>query len=333
MTELTPRNSFPFPSERERPFFSSFKAGVLAEDAAMFANADNSNIIFTGGGTVSWDAANDLLFWTDTIVVNGSHTPFGGFIASASLEIQDGEVIFFEFPRLVQIQNTELELFRSSRIFKEGTRLHDLRLFCKRVGDTIFFMHGLSLKDGDTGTLWGQGLLPLPTVIPHEHEDPWLFIAPGPGLTQLTPLPVLTSPDLVAVEVYKNGQRLIEGATEDFTVDLGTGIITLAVATVVVPNPDKFVVLRRTRDTSGVTISSHDHLPPLLIKPTPATTVLNTLVVSPILLHVDVDKNGQRLIEGAGEDFTVDLTLGLVTLIVPSAAGDKFVLHRRIAVP
>lgn len=329
MVELTPRNFFPFPSERDQPFFDTFKSGEIAKDASIFANADNSNIQFMGGGNVSWDATTELLFWTSSIQVNGFHSSFGGTIPTGSVFIESDEVIFFTMPRLVQAADSPLTLFRSSRIFAEGVRLNDLRLFVTRKGSTLYFSNGLSLKDGDTGTLFGQGLQPLPSVIPHEHQPSVTFVAPSAGIIVISPMPLIISPDLAVVEVYKNGLLLVN--PDDYIVDLGTGVITLVQPTVVVPNPDRYVIWRETRDTT-VTVSSHQHAAKLILKPTPGTSVLNALVTSPFLLRVDVFRNGSLLVEGATDDYTVDLGTGQITLSTPSAAGDKFELARELAI-
>jgi hypothetical protein len=338
MSELTPRNDFPYPSEREQPFYDAYKAGELAKDAAIFANSDNSNVVWQKGGIFSWDAATNTLFWTDTIYVNGHHSAFGGLIPEGSVVLQENEVIYFQLPRLVQNEDMELDLFRSTRIFKEGARLHDLRLFVTRRDDVLYFANGCTLRDGDTGVLFEAGLVKTSTVLPHEHQPAWRWIAPAAGINTLTPLPIITTPDLFRIDVWRNGQLLNEGATEDYTVDLTTGIITLLVPTVIVPGPDKFIVFRETRDATGVTFSSHQHAPTLLLKPTPGTSVLNALATAPFLLRIDVYRNGQLLsgvvLPGpATEDYTLDLTTGLVSLNVASALGDKFEIHRELAIP
>jgi len=333
MSELSPRNLFPFPSEREQPFYDPFKAGQLAQDAAIYANSDNGNIVWQKGGIFSWNAATNTVFWTDTIYVNGYSSPFGGYIPEGSVQLQENEVIYFQMPRLVQNTDDELQLFRSSRIFLEGARLHDLRLFVSRRDDVLYFANGMSLKDGDTGAMFEAGLIKLSTVLPHKHEPAWLWIAPAAGINTLTPVPILIAPDLVRVDVYRNGQLLGEGATEDYTVNLATGIITLTVPTVIVPGPDKFIVFRETRDDTGVSVSSHQHASTLLLKPTPGTGVLNALATSPFLLRVDVYRNGQLLSVGATEDYTVDLVTGLISLAVASVLNDKFEIHRELAIP
>lgn len=333
MSELTPRNSFPYPSEREQPFYDTFKAGELAKDAAVFANSDNTNIVWQKGGVFSWNATTGVLFWTDTIYVNGFHTPFGGFIPEGSVTLQENEVIYFKMPRYVQDQPSSLSLFRSNRVFLEGVRLHDLKLFVTRLDDVLYFSNGMTLKDGDTGPLFEAGLIKLATVLPHQHEPAWLYIAPAAGITSLQPAPIIIAPDLVRVDVYRNGQLLIAGGTEDYTVNLNTGVITLNVGTVVVPNPDKFIIFRETRDNSGVSVSSHQHASTLVLNPTPGTMVLNALASSPFLLRVDVFRNGQLLSAGASEDYTIDLVTGLITLAVASVLNDKFEIWRELAIP
>jgi hypothetical protein len=332
VSEITPRNSFPYPAEREQPFYDTFKAGELAKDSAIFANSDNTNVVWQKGGIFSWDAATSILFWTDTIYVNGFHSPFGGYIPEGSVTIQENEVIYFKLPRLVQNEDTELQLFRSNRVFLEGVRLHDLRLFVTRRDGVLYFANGCTLKDGDTGVLFEAGLIKISTVLPHQHETAWLYIAPAAGVTMLTPTPVLVAPDLVRVDVWRNGQLQVAGASQDYTVNLVTGVITLNVPTVVVPLPDKFIVFRETRDSSGVTVSSHQHAPTLVLHPTAGTGVLNALSTAPFLLRVDVFRNGQLLSVGASEDYTVDLGTGLITLAVPSVLNDKFEIWRELGI-
>lgn len=330
MGELTPRNKFPYPSEREQPFWDSFKANALAVDAAIYANADNGNLMFIGGGIAGWNASTGILFWTEEVHISGFHTPFRAVLPPGSIEIQPNEVIFFQMPRLLQA-NTTVQLYRGSKIFLEGARLHDLRIYAVRVDDTIYFGNGLSLTDGQTGPVFGAGLYPAVTTLPHKHEPAWVFTAPGPGIFTLNPVPVITAPDLVRVDVFRNGILLVEGVGEDYTVDLNTGTITLAVPTVVVPNPDRFVVWRETRDFS-VSVSGHEHPPKLVFNPIPGTTVLNALASAPFLLRVDLFRNGLLQVEGPGDDFTVDLNTGLITLVTPSTFGDKFEIHRHLAV-
>lgn len=328
MTDLTPRNSFPYPSEREQPFWDSFKANVLAEDAAIYANADNGNLTFYGGGIFSWNAGSDLLFWTEEILVSGFSTPFSVTLPPGSVEIQENEVVFFQMPRLLQ-QNAQVQLWRSSQIYAEGIRLHDLRLFVTRRNDTLYFMNGLSLEDGDTGVLFGAGLIKSTTVIPHNHEDPFVFTDGVGGTLSFIPLPIITQPTLSKLDVYKNGLLQVDGV--DYAADYSTGVVTLSPPGVATVPLDRFVVHRETIDTT-VTVSSHQHIVPLIPAPAVGST-FPMMMSAPYLLRVDVFRNGQLLAPGATADYTVDLALGQVTLAVAAVITDTFVFHRYAGIP
>jgi len=173
MTELTKLNKFPFPSENEEPYYPTIKSFFLAIDAESWANADNGNLTFNGGGLFTWNATTSQLTWTSQLSVSGFTTPFTGIIQGppapgGMLNINDGEVAFFTMPRVPQ-QNTLIGLTISTRIFQpNGTRLHDLRLFCAREGDTLLFPYGKSLQNGQSAVLFGGGTGS--TIPPHQHQ-------------------------------------------------------------------------------------------------------------------------------------------------------------------
>lgn len=154
----TPRNQFPYPSEREEPFYDNFVAGILAEDNAHWAHADNTNLTFYSEAVFTWNAGTDTLSWDDIIYVSGFADQFPAFIPAGSVQIQDGEVVFFKMLRLLG-EATELTLYRSNRIFLQGSRLHDLKLFVRRVGTTLYFGGGYaSIANGQAGVIFGAGI-------------------------------------------------------------------------------------------------------------------------------------------------------------------------------
>jgi hypothetical protein len=324
MSELSPRNEFTYPSDRELPFYDSYKAGFLAQDSAIWANAENTNLVFTGGGFFSWDATTNTLLWTDQIGVHGFTTPFKAVIdGAADMEVFDGEVIFFKLPRVLE-EDTTVQLYRSNRTFLSGAKLHDIKVFCARVGSTIYFGNGQSLKDGDTGDVFGQGLLPKDTEIPHAHETEWVLDAP-PGLSSFTPLPVIIPPELGRLILYRNGQRMTEGPTADYTLDTVTGEVTLNIPT---GPTERLLVDRRVRDLA-VTITSHDHSS-LFVEPPLGTTELDAGLTAPILISVRLFRGGYR--QAPGSEYTIDLTTGKITLVIASAAGERFEIERIQAV-
>lgn len=224
---VTPRNSFPYPDEREQPYYQNFVAGVFAEDAAMWANADNGNLLFRGGGTFTWDSGTGALTWSTTITVTGKADAFAATIAAGSIVIADGEVAFFQMPRLLTA-TTAVLLRKANRISLAGTRLHDLRLFALRDGTKLWFPGQIAMDNGYSGPLFD-----IAVSTPHVHQAP-VYHTPGAGLTGPFAIGYTSggSPALEYVDVFRNGLLQRPGAGNDYTVDLVAGTITLLVATV-----------------------------------------------------------------------------------------------------
>jgi hypothetical protein len=327
MPEITPRHKVTTPSQFEEPYFESAQAESLGWDAATYANAENSQLQFLGGGLIGWDKDNGgspnngVLFWTENIQVSAFTDPYEAVISGpASIELQETEVLFFVMPRLMKV-DTPVQLYRSNRIFLEGTRLHDLRLFAARLNDVVYFYNGKSLTDGDQGLLFSGGLLNLSTSPLHTHHAA-LVVEPGAiGVTAIDMQ--LTSPDLTRVELYRNGQLLNE--PDDYTMNFATGIATLVAATA--NTQERFVGLRYCVDLVSST-TDHEHLAPLIIEPLPAISMLDMLVSDPVVQAVDLHRNGMLLAEPG--DYSLNTGTGFVTLVDPTIAGERFVALRRI---
>jgi hypothetical protein len=157
MSEITPRMLYPYPSDREQPFFTSYKAGELARDASHWAHSENHNLVFAGGGTWTWDAGAGVLSWTDDVLILGFTTKQFMTIPAQSITVEDGEVVFFNVLRLLQT-STNVDLETAATIGKAGVRLHDLMLFATRIGDVVYFPGFNSMVDGDVGVLYGGGI-------------------------------------------------------------------------------------------------------------------------------------------------------------------------------
>jgi len=244
--KLTPRNKFPYPEEREEPFYDTFRAGMLAEDNAHWANADNGNLVFWSNAEFSWDAPTDTLSWDDVIYVSGLADSFPAHIPAGSMVIRPSEVVFFQMPRFLQAV-TALTLYRGNRIFLDGARLHDLRLFVMRRADTVYFQGQLSMTNGQTGPLFGGGLGGGGGGGgggDHDHQTP-LIIQPGAGSSGPFAMGFTSggTPPLEHVDVFRNGQLLRAGAGNDYLINLVTGSVTLNFTTLA---PDVLTFWRRT---------------------------------------------------------------------------------------
>ncbi|HET6494921.1 MAG TPA: hypothetical protein VFH61_06110, partial [Thermoleophilia bacterium] len=245
MADLTPRLAVGTPSEFEEPFFQTGRNRDLAWDALIFANAENSQLQFLSTGVVGWDstaaAPKGVLFWTEDIQVTGFTTPFKAVIAGGvSVELADGEILFFVMPRTLRANQT-VTVYRANRIFLEGQRLPNLRLFAARVGTTVYFYNGASLTDGQQGPVFGGGLFPATTTPLHRHLVPLIVEPASSGISLLDALS--TSPDLIRVDLFRNGKLQADPA--DYTISLATGIITLVVPTV--SATERFIIWREER--------------------------------------------------------------------------------------
>lgn len=328
MSDITPRLGIGVPSEFQEPYFQTEQGFQLAVDASIFANAENSQLIFESTGIVGWNATmasptTGVLFWAADIFITASTTPFKAKLAGpASVQLQDGEVLFFVMPRLMS-QETPIQLFKSNRIFLQGTQIVDLRLFCERVGTTLYFYDNKSLKNGDIGYLWGGGLNNISVIPPHEHLAPLIIQPPAPGVFLLDAL--LITPSLIMLQLYRNGMLQVE--PDDYSLNPVTGIITLVTPTLI-PN-ERFVILREKLDTTVVT-TSHSHLTALRYAPIVGTTTLDALVTVPTLQGLELYRNG--LLQVEPDDYTLNPATGISTLVIPSVLGEIFQLLRRINV-
>jgi len=323
--ESSPRLQVPLPSQFEEPYYQTGHDRDLAWDAGMFANAENSQLQFMSIGDVGWNKdgappSAGTLYWTADIEISAFFSPFKVVIAGGvSVEMQDGELLFFTAPRLLR-DNQTVTLYRANRIFLESQRAYDLRLFAARVGDTIYFQNGASLLDGQQGGVFGGGLFPATSVPIHEHEDALVIEPPSAGISALDVL--MTGPDLLRVDIFRNGQLIAEPA--DYSMNYVSGIATLVVPTA--SSAERFVVWRETRDAVSVT-PTHQHLAPLVINPAPATAVLDMLVTTPVLDAVDLFRNGLLLSEPG--DYTLVPATGFVTLVIPTVPSERFMALRR----
>jgi len=335
MVDQTPQNNYPIPSEYEEPYYAAAKSFFLAADMADWALAENDNVIWSGGGSFSWDGTTGALTWASTVelrtkttvwktIVQGPPAPGGAVV------LQDGEVAFFEHPRL-QITDRTVSLTVGPITQLPSVRLHDVTLFATRIGTTVFFADGKSLKDGESGEIFGGGTGS--TVQPHEHQ-PAKVIEPPSSATSVLDLNIISfSPaNLKRVRLFRNGE--LQNSPDDYTVDINTGLVTLVVPTVqpniLEPDPERFVAFMETFPPI-ITTGDHAHLAPRIVTPPASTFQIDMLVTSldyPALQRIELHRNGS--VQSAPDDYTLDLTSGLVTLNIPATTGERFTAFREV---
>lgn len=337
MPDFTPQNIFPIPKEFEEPYYPTMKGYFLANDMAIWALSENDNLLWSGGGTFSWNASSGLLSWSSQIEIRAKTTPYKVIISGppapgGQVTLNDGECAYFQLPRLlIRDQLIPIPLTVGPLSLIPGVRLHDIKILACRIGTTVFMPYGKSMNDGESGTIFGGGIGT--TITPHEHQPAVVIEPVSSGISTLDLNIASFAPALLKrVQLYRNGQLL--EAPDDYSVNLSTGIVTLVVPTIrpdfIDPSPERFVALMET-SPPVVTTGEHQHLAALVIEPLAGTFQLDMLVDSgdyPALGAVDLFRNGEILSSPA--DYTLNLSTGLITLVTPSVAGERFVALREV---
>lgn len=154
MTVNSARMGWPYPSRDDDPWYDAFEDFVQAVDASGFAHREDRSIIWSGGGTLSWDLGTETLEWTGTISV---YSPLSSRLiqiaADSLVDIIDGEVIYTTLTRQ-PLSNQTATLTKGNQVPSNDNAM----ALAVRIGDVIFFRTGFSLGDGDTSA----GVAPLP---------------------------------------------------------------------------------------------------------------------------------------------------------------------------
>lgn len=160
MSEQSPRMAWTFPSREDDPWWDAFNDFVRAVDGSGFAHREDRSIIWSGGGTISWDVTTATFTWTDTINI---YSPMSaklmqieaGSIGGALDPWADGEVVYVNLTRLALV-NVAKSLVKANALPSND----DAMAFGVRIGDTIYLRTGISLGDGDTA----EGVAPVPSA-------------------------------------------------------------------------------------------------------------------------------------------------------------------------
>lgn len=151
MSETTPRMLAPFPSRETDPWFDAFVDYVNAVDSSQYAYREDRNSIFSGGGTLSWNATTGVLSWDAPISILAAVTGYLWQITAGSDVIDSTEgIIFYATLDRGPGSNTNVAI---ATINKLGSISPDnVMVIAVRIGTTLYFRTGLVLEDGATAT-------------------------------------------------------------------------------------------------------------------------------------------------------------------------------------
>lgn len=144
----TPRMSWTYPSENQKPFFDAIADFFGQQDASAYAAREDRHIIFTGGGTVSYSSGT--LSWTDDFRILAAITGFTWRVAANSVSLDDGQLLYVD---LVRAPSSNLAL--TPQVASQVPNTDSALVLAIRVGSTIFFPNGVSVPDG--GSIPGLG--------------------------------------------------------------------------------------------------------------------------------------------------------------------------------
>lgn len=142
----SPRLKWPYPAEGVDPWYESFQGLIEAQDVTTSGLLETKNIIFSGGGTLSWNASTGLLSWSAAITVNSANTGYAETIAAATVSVpQDGligYVNFVPFPT----GGVALEVLVTDAL--PNYEIDQTLLLFRRSGSTLYFRNGVVLESG-----------------------------------------------------------------------------------------------------------------------------------------------------------------------------------------
>lgn len=204
----TTASNLSYPQEYATDHYRTLVQLYEAIGLYLRSNAQNADLIWTGGGTFAWNSTTGILSWSADIVVYQFETQFETVIRAGQVTLAAGQVAFFELDRSLSA-NAEKELFVSTTIESSPIVRVDLKLFASNIGGICFLPNGKSLKTGESATVFGAGAVALGGTSTPTAES----FTPAASATTVT----ISTSSPSALMVFRGGQFKEEGATKDWT--------------------------------------------------------------------------------------------------------------------
>lgn len=155
MPDTTPRMAHPIPSREMDPWYDAFVDFANALDSSEYAYREDRNAIFSGGGTLAWNATTGVLSWDANISILAAVTGYLWQIPAGSDVIDSAEgIIFYVTLDRGPGSNSNVAIATANKL---GSISPDnVMVIAVRIGTTLYFRTGLVLEDGATAT----GIMP-----------------------------------------------------------------------------------------------------------------------------------------------------------------------------
>lgn len=146
---ITPRNSIPYPSENQDPFYDQFVGMVENIDASLYAEREDRQLVLMDGGAFHFvvDPGTNIgtLSWTGTINIAAPITGFMWFISAGSLPLLEGGVFYVNLPR-APLTNVSVTAQQGAQVPSSDADV----LIGIRRGNHFYFRNGRGIGDGET---------------------------------------------------------------------------------------------------------------------------------------------------------------------------------------
>lgn len=197
MTEKTPFVEHPYPSEDEDPWFSGFQDFANALDGADYATREDRHLIFSGGGTVSWNHVTSTLSWTADISILAAITGRLWTIPGPDSIVLDSAsgIIFHTIINRAPSLNGNVAPLAGNTVPGLANGNEALALGV-RVGNDLFLRTGVSIPTGTSIT----------------------------GFAPTLPGPVITHPDLRSSAIIVGNTTEGDTALDCDYLDAGDGV-------------------------------------------------------------------------------------------------------------
>ena len=150
---LTPKLGLVYPNDQNRNYYATFVALVNALDLGIYSRVEDANLIFSGGGTFSWNAGTGVLSWSSTIDILSPVVGKNWTVAAGSATLADGQVAFVTLSRAPSV-NTSVTIEVADNLSSVHYNL-GLLLFHRR-GTVLYCRTGRTMESGDAFPLLTQ---------------------------------------------------------------------------------------------------------------------------------------------------------------------------------
>ena len=145
----TPRLALPYPDENQDPFYDSFTAFAESVDQSLFAAQEDRNIIFSGGGTLTFDSGASTLTWSADFQFTAAETGFSWSVSAGTLAgISDGKLV-----AVTLVRNPTSNVVCTMATYDSIPINNDKLVIGVRRGTTFVFRTGAVVYNGSPRTL------------------------------------------------------------------------------------------------------------------------------------------------------------------------------------